>query len=546
MVQQDSHTHPEAALADAVNASTPVGAEPSPTPAIEAIPAESAASVEAVAAVVAEAGEGAAAEVAPAGDAPAEAAPSTKTQVEADAPTSTEADVVKDEELASPVVAVNGDGRTTGDKSTSAVVETDSAKAAVSSEKINVDWSEITLDQKVQAIYNVCEWHMDEPHRFRSNLKDNDDLSWRVQPIGSDAHRNKYFHLLDNRLWVQRAPPAGANESAAAANTSTEAEGVRGTKRSRDDEDVNEPVKLEEVVSRKRARRQQEVWEEIPAELLEEWKKEDAALAPAEDDSNGNVRADEAAPVDDSEEWIDDRPEWEQRYWAEFDRVAALKESDGFVEWEAICLTAQQWQDFPAQFAGSADDHEKALHAKVTDELLPTVAPILVKEEKARASLLAEQNRKRSSRVAMKESAADEAARLAREKDEAASKSSRASRHKAPQQADPEEDEYVPQASHESRQDRIRKREEEKQARLAAQEQAAIDESREIARAATAAQNGGGYASNSASASPAPATDRKASSRQAELAAAEALLASAAPATAYDEGEDPWYLWCAK
>ena len=60
----------------------------------------------------------------------------------------------------------------------------------------------------------------------------------------------------------------------------------------------------------------------------------------------------------------------------------AVKEAnnlpEGFVEWEAVCVTLYDWQTFPEQFKKSKDPDEKALYTMLTQHVGPTVIEALV------------------------------------------------------------------------------------------------------------------------------------------------------------------------
>ncbi|RSH88163.1 uncharacterized protein EHS24_000691 [Apiotrichum porosum] len=71
-----------------------------------------------------------------------------------------------------------------------------------------IEWPTLGLSQKVQILWQLCEWQMVDPARFRSLLKTEEEAtSWRVDPLGWDKHGNTYFLFDDNRLWIQRARP---------------------------------------------------------------------------------------------------------------------------------------------------------------------------------------------------------------------------------------------------------------------------------------------------------------------------------------------------
>ncbi|GAA5824562.1 hypothetical protein JCM10212_001842, partial [Sporobolomyces blumeae] len=72
-----------------------------------------------------------------------------------------------------------------------------------------VEWKDLSLATKIDAIYNVCEWHMVDPDRqFRKYLSFDGESAWRLDPCGLDSDNNYYYHLSDDRLWVQREVPS--------------------------------------------------------------------------------------------------------------------------------------------------------------------------------------------------------------------------------------------------------------------------------------------------------------------------------------------------
>lgn len=287
---------------------------------------------------------------------------------------------------------------------------------------------------------------MADPERFRRHLKFDDELSWvcflllppsqppffscstpvplapprrprspespfrppgnklthapsqRLEPIGRDAKKNEYYHTLDNRLWIKRAPPPGprvalkirisfpftskpsasrakptpksrsAPKSAPAASTSRAPPKERATKRVAEEVDES---------PRKRGRRERdEVWEAIPVELLQEWdepagkgkgkaregsvassgltslseEEDEMELDEPEPDVVQDEEAAEEKGVDEEEESVeveeaqdeyDGRMQWEKDYWTERARC----DKDGFVEWEAVSRSALLWSN---------------------------------------------------------------------------------------------------------------------------------------------------------------------------------------------------------
>ncbi|KAJ9108690.1 hypothetical protein QFC21_000010 [Naganishia friedmannii] len=76
-------------------------------------------------------------------------------------------------------------------------------------EELSRRWNQLGLSEKVQALYNCCEWQWQELARFRALLNAEEDaVEWRIEPCGWDKSGNTYWLFDDNRLWMQKAPPA--------------------------------------------------------------------------------------------------------------------------------------------------------------------------------------------------------------------------------------------------------------------------------------------------------------------------------------------------
>ncbi|KAI8057122.1 hypothetical protein BDF22DRAFT_226430 [Syncephalis plumigaleata] len=71
--------------------------------------------------------------------------------------------------------------------------------------------------------------------------------------------------------------------------------------------------------------------------------------------------------------------------------------------WELICSNKEDWLAFTGQFKGTKNRVEKELVQFVNNELLPRIIPEFEAKEKEREKELAILNRKRSSRIIMKE-----------------------------------------------------------------------------------------------------------------------------------------------
>ncbi|SCV68908.1 BQ2448_1029 [Microbotryum intermedium] len=446
--------------------------------------------------------------------------------------------------------------------------------------RVEVGWDEVDVDTKIQAIYNVCEWHMYEPERFRRSLKvsiDDDDTSWRIEPIGKDAKGNKYYLLDPWRIWIHRAAPKKRKQK-----------GVILVEESDDDDDVHAfrgkgkgkgkgkakdaigngssasfmgasngrkhsrsisagELAFDETPSKRtRRNRTEEVWEEIPKELLQEWgvdgkelikgdptkregsdvsseltslnDDEDATCKPVKTGSKPNREGAVGVGTETKTKVQVGETKWEDDFWVERDRIDAL---EGFIEWEAVsadphkshrnpprlvsnrdgsdsvqtCLTLDDWTAFADKFAKSHNTHEAALHEHINSVLLPQARSALNAIEKARQQEYFAMVRKRSTRIASKESEEEERQRLAAIKEAEDAKASRASRHKASVTQDPDAVLAAPaqpgQPPQETREERLKKREEEKQAKELALEQVQIEAVAQAQRAAEAETTNG-------------------------------------------------------
>ncbi|CAG8614180.1 7978_t:CDS:10 [Dentiscutata erythropus] len=89
--------------------------------------------------------------------------------------------------------------------------------------------------------------------------------------------------------------------------------------------------------------------------------------------------------------------------------------------WETVCVTIAEWEEFPKRFEKSRNLQEKAFYKLLTEDLLPQILAALHEKEKEQKKLDALANRKRSSRIQKREiekHEADLAAQLKKDQDE--------------------------------------------------------------------------------------------------------------------------------
>ncbi|KAF9223586.1 hypothetical protein BS17DRAFT_780857 [Gyrodon lividus] len=107
---------------------------------------------------------------------------------------------------------------------------------------------------------------------------------------------------------------------------------------------------------------------------------------------------------------------------------------EDFVEWETICVTVEEWENIGQHFEKATHYAEKALHKILSQNIVPVITTELKEIEKKRRMEEAVVHRKRSSRIAMKETEKEEERAAIRRRVEDEEKMSRARRLEARQQ----------------------------------------------------------------------------------------------------------------
>ncbi|EST05828.1 Zinc finger, PHD-finger [Kalmanozyma brasiliensis GHG001] len=396
-----------------------------------------------------------------------------------------------------------------------------------------VEWAQLSLEDKIATLHDLCEWQLMDPERFRKLVKSEEDITtWRVSPIGWDANDNAYWLFDDNRIWIQRpeplpkpkakarAPPkkgskrarmeAAAARRAATSSTRSSSDNKRSrpsdaaqsstpSKRTRsslggsaastpsrppprrgtrtssrfapqDDETADTPSNGR--TSRAAASTYSSDSElSEPPDTLEDDNDEKAEANAGDNDDVKMEDADAEAEAD-KEDVADDSVVQQD------EKDDAANEEEEWIEFETIVVTRQEWLDFSKRFAKSKDANEKNLHQFINKEILEQVLAAMDEIERQRAMEQALANRKRSSRIALKESEREE-----RERDREArarmEEKMALIRQEEEKKKQKEEEEHEAQRS---REDRLREREERIRARELELETKAIREEEERER----------------------------------------------------------------
>lgn len=110
------------------------------------------------------------------------------------------------------------------------------------------------------------------------------------------------------------------------------------------------------------------------------------------------------------------------------DAVVGLKLPEDLVEWETICVTLHEWEHIAEHFENATHYLEKALYKMLSQNIVPLIVTELKEAERRQKMEEAIVHRKRSSRIAIKESEKEQAVVAAKKKAEEDEKSARARR----------------------------------------------------------------------------------------------------------------------
>ncbi|KAJ7123339.1 hypothetical protein C8R46DRAFT_928223, partial [Mycena filopes] len=371
------------------------------------------------------------------------------------------------------------------------------------------DWLDLPMQTKLDSMHLLTEWQFQNPTRLRTLMKsDDDEATWRIEPIGYDAKSNAYWLIGADRLWIQRAlpkppryttttsslkrkrpenkasvakskrpaakrprlvgedsglaisvPVGGGRAAKAQAKLKLDAQAkeladlnrAAGFK-TRTSHGGRNPVALARPLGTRVSSRlrgvDEDEWQAVP----QDWLADGSSMATAakagqtSDDSISDLtelseeesetamkeeeeEEEEAADTVNSEEEISPAAEAPEAGRAENDRDDG--QPDGFVEWETICVTLSDWEHIAERFEKGTHYTEKALYKVLTKDIVPIVTEELREIERKRRLEEAIVHRKRSSRIANKESEKEEARLRSRAGREVVEKKNRAQRLEA-------------------------------------------------------------------------------------------------------------------
>ncbi|KAJ3734153.1 hypothetical protein DFJ43DRAFT_1130808 [Lentinula guzmanii] len=403
------------------------------------------------------------------------------------------------------------------------------------SEEESKDWLSLPMLEKLDSLHLLTEWQFQNPARVRTLMKSDDDqASWRIEPIGYDVKRNAYWLIGADRLWIQRVPPkpprpppksslkrkrtVDANKAQAKSSSPTKRPRLQST--AKPSKTITKPAA--ETVSSTSGRHgrvakdQANMKLDAQAKELAELNRQAASLAghslkstargagtskAAPSPARATRSTSSARPLgtrlsarlrgSEDDEWQPIPDEWLQnndddntkgkgkgkiRSPSPFGSISGvselteLEESEDeevpvevsqvkrglqsapadktedpvpdprdFVEWETYAVTLHEWEHIAERWRNATHYTEKALYKVLVNHIVPIIIEELREVEVKRQKEEAITQRKRSSRIALRESEKEEARLASKKKAEDEEKLSRAKRLEARQRKEEEE-----------------------------------------------------------------------------------------------------------
>ncbi|KAG5641076.1 hypothetical protein DXG03_006066 [Asterophora parasitica] len=396
------------------------------------------------------------------------------------------------------------------------------------------NWLDLPMLVKLESMHLLTEWQFQNPTRLRTLMRNDDEnASWRIEPIGYDSKSNAYWLIGADRLWLQRplprpprpkasaaslkrkhasdsvkAAPKGRAAPAAAPATkkprlqeesagrgraakmqakakldaqakelaelnrqaAREGAGLRVSTRGKAASPAKKaaptlpPPRGTRLSARLRGREDEDEWQSVPEEWLNgEGKKVNGERngAPAVHgektglESDGSEISDLTELSDSGEgEGDNDQDEGEQAPEAaeeqpkEEEAQPQLTEAPAvlvddreldpppvlpadFIEWETICVTLYEWEHIAERFEKATHYTEKALYKVLTRDIVPVITEELREFERKQKLDTAMNQRKRSSRLLIRQSEKEEAEAAERKRREEEERNGRARRQEA-------------------------------------------------------------------------------------------------------------------
>ncbi|KAI0035502.1 hypothetical protein K488DRAFT_68310 [Vararia minispora EC-137] len=418
------------------------------------------------------------------------------------------------------------------------------------------DWMALSMLEKLDSLHLLTEWQFQNVTRLRQTMKsDDENATWRIEPIGYDAKANAYWVIGSDRLWIQRVPPkpsrslkrkrpaAKSKKRApepdpegdfdASAEPEPDSKRVRTVRGKQEmvppsggrgaraaklqankklDEQAKElaELKRQAALEQRQTTRTARVaprptggtrisrrlhgaeadaeWQEIPEEWLKEGRqdeegqgKKDESDAESELTDLSELEAEELEPASEPKQEqevekpvlvTNGRSKGKGKARTKATEVVPEPEAeheeaepewrppDDWVEWETLCVTLYDWEHIAERFQNATHYAEKALYKVLTQVYVPEIAAELREIERKRRMEEAVTQRKRSSRLAIKDQEKEEQRLAEIRRQEEEEKMSRVRRLEARQKREEEE-----RIKRENAREQRRKEREEREAR---------------------------------------------------------------------------------
>ncbi|KAG6853957.1 hypothetical protein C0991_012103 [Blastosporella zonata] len=94
--------------------------------------------------------------------------------------------------------------------------------SATEEQEESKNWLELPMLAKLDSMHLLTEWQFHNATRFRTLMRSEDEnASWRIEPIGYDSKSNAYWLIGADRIWIQRPIPKPPRPKTAASNSAS-------------------------------------------------------------------------------------------------------------------------------------------------------------------------------------------------------------------------------------------------------------------------------------------------------------------------------------
>ncbi|KAK9462649.1 uncharacterized protein V1516DRAFT_662683 [Lipomyces oligophaga] len=300
-----------------------------------------------------------------------------------------------------------------------------------------IPFENLNVYDQIKVLYQLTSWQSLMAERFRErmgNLKESQEVGWRIDSVGKDSNDNVYYLLDDNRLYSRHVPPPSQKSrtlTQAIEEAPEPAEQIARVQTPKPKKKKRRPV-TGWTIARKRRRKTSSTTTPQKHEDEDDEEENENGNEGEEDSSltkvtnGGDHQEDKEVTAKEEDEEADPDESADADQDQEEDKVAKVgiptsenddiydeldeHSSDAETTWKCVCATYTEWQDFFNYIGKRARDRskkaEKDLHAILKLEIMPVIQSLENERLELEAQKLKEieklrlvENRKKSSRA---------------------------------------------------------------------------------------------------------------------------------------------------